>query len=529
MTAPTPVSATPPIVTDPRKRRAIMAVVAISLMMVVSAVSGLNVALPSLAIETGASQSELQWIVDAYTVVFAGLLLFTGAFGDRFGRRGTLMIGLVIFGAAAAAAFFVTDPGWLIALRAAMGVGAAFVMPTTLSVITTSFPPEERGKAVGIWVGVAGGGAVIGLFAAGLLLEWFNWNSFFALNVTLAAIALVGALLVVPTSTDEHPPALDPVSALLSLVGVSGIVFGIIEGPVKGWTDPSVWGTLALGVAALALFVGRERRKESPMLDPRLFRLRGFSAGSVSLMIQFFSAFGLFFILMQYLQFVVGWSPLQAAAGLLPLPFVLIPLARRTPHLAERFGFGRIAPIGLVSMALGFVILSRVTVELNYPLVAGGLIFFALGMAFAGAPATAAIVGSLPAQKQGVASSVNDLSREFGSALGIAVLGSVLNNGYRDGLVDRVASLPAEAQELVLNSIAFVKAAPLQQFGPQGEALAAAAKESFVSGVSSAAVITAVVLTCAAVFVALWGPRGPQSAAVSRDPEPGAATIGHTD
>src|SRR5690242_11978638 len=209
----------------------VLAVVSLALMTVVSAVSGLNVALPDLARETGATQTQITWIVDAYTVVFAGLLLFAGALGDRFGRRELLVGGLTVFGVAAGLGMLTSDPDQLIALRALMGLGAAAIMPTTLSIITTSFPVEDRPKAIGVWVGVAGGGAVLGLFGSGILLEFFSWSSFFGLNVALATAALVGTLLVVPRSVDANPPRLDLVGALLSLAAVAGTVFAIIEGP----------------------------------------------------------------------------------------------------------------------------------------------------------------------------------------------------------------------------------------------------------------------------------------------------------
>lgn len=492
------------VITDPRRRRLVLATVAVALMMVVSAVSGLNVALPSFATETGASQTQMQWVVDAYTVVFAGLLLFAGAVGDRFGRKGILLAGLAIFGSGAAVAALASDPTVVIACRAVMGVGAAFVMPTTLSVITTSFPPEERGQAVGLWVGVAGGGAVLGLFASGLLLQWFSWNSFFALNVILAVVAAAGTIAFVPTSVDEHPPALDGVSALLSLLAVSGVVFGIIEGPVSGWTSPWVLASLLVGVLALVGFVVRELRSDAPMLDPRLFRLRGFGTGSLSLTAQFFCAFGFFFIVMQYLQFVVGLSALGAAAALLPMPFVLIPLARKAPMLADRFGFRRVAAAGLVSIAVGFVVISTLEVEMSYPRFVVGLLFFASGMALAGTPATTAIVRSLPSSKQGVASAVNDTSRELGSALGIAVLGSALNQAYRDGVADVASTLPPQVAEAVTSSIAFVTRVPADQ--PQVAAVVAVAKQAFVDGVGTSVLVAAGVLVVVAVVVAVRGP-----------------------
>src|SRR6476619_6157003 len=272
----------------------ILAVVALALMTVVSAVSGLNVALPDLARETGASQTQMTWIVDAYTVVFAGLLLFAGALGDRFGRRGLLVAGLAVFGAAAGLGMLTSDPTQPIVLRALMGIGAAAIMPTTLSVITTSFPEADRPKAIGVWVGVAGGGAVLGLLGSGLLLEFFSWSSFFGLNVVLAGLALVGTVLVVPGSVDADPPRLDLVGAALSLVAVGGTVFGIIEGPERGWGDGLTMTALLAGVVALVAFVLWELRVESPMLDPRLFRNRAFSAGSLTVLVQFFATFGLF-------------------------------------------------------------------------------------------------------------------------------------------------------------------------------------------------------------------------------------------
>jgi EmrB/QacA subfamily drug resistance transporter len=484
----------------------ILAVVSLALMTVVSAVSGLNVALPDLARETGATQTQTTWIVDAYTVVFAGLLLFAGALGDRYGRRLLLIVGLGVFGTAAGLAMLTSDPQQLIVLRALMGAGAAAIMPTTLSVITTSFPVEARPKAIGVWVGVAGGGAILGLFGSGLLLQFFSWNSFFGLNVVLAIVALIGTLAVVPTSVDTDPPALDVGGAVFSLLSVSAIVFGIIEGSDRGWAEASTLGALVVGVLALCAFVAWELRASKPMLDPRLFQSRGFSAGTLTVLVQFFASFGFFYVAIQYLQFVAGRSPLEAAVSLLPLPLVMIPLARNAPKIAQKVGFRRLAPIGLLLTATGLVVVSQVDVELTYWHFAVGLVVFAAGMALAGTPSTTAITESLPESKQGVASAVNDTARELGSALGIAILGGVLNSRYRGGMADAVQGLPAGVGDAAQSSIAATQTADVQSLGSVGDALTSAAQVAFVDGINAAMLAAAGIVAVTAVFVAILAP-----------------------
>jgi hypothetical protein len=287
---------------------------------------------------------------------------------------------------------------------------------------------------------------------------------------------------------------------------VSAIVFGIIEGSDRGWTEASTVGALVLGLAALVAFVAWELRVAKPMLDPRLFMLRGFSAGALTVLVQFFASFGFFYVAIQYLQFVAGRSPLEAAASLLPLPLVMIPLARNAPKIAQRVGFRRLAPLGLLLTATGLVIVSQVDVELTYWHFAVGLVVFASGMALAGTPSTTAITGSLPESKQGVASAVNDTARELGSALGIAILGSMLNAQYRDGMAAAVQGLPAGVADAAQSSIAATQTPDIQGLGSAGQALADAAQFAFVDGINAAMLVAAGIVAATAVIVAVLAP-----------------------
>ncbi|WP_051105753.1 MFS transporter [Parafrankia discariae] len=470
----------------------VMIVVCVALATVVAAMASLNVALPGIARGTRASQTQLAWVVDAYSLIFASLLLPAGAIGDRYGRRRALLVGLVVFGLGSAAAMTVSTANALILLRGVLGLGAALVMPATLSTITTTFPEAQRPRAVATWAGVAGGSAVIGLLATGLLLEVFSWRSLFGLNVVLAAAAIAGTLRFVPESADRHVPRLDVVGALLAVAGLVTLVYSVIEAPNAGWLSGRTAGGIAAGLGVLGGLVAWELRQAHPLLDPRLFRNRAFAAGTLSILAQFFAFFGFIFVLLQYLQLVRGDSALFAAVSMLPMAAAMMSVARRTPRLAARVGARNVCVGGLVLIATGLVVLSRLEATSSYWLIVGGLLPLGAGMGAAMAPATTAITEALPAAKQGIGSAMNDLARELGGALGIAVVGSVLAASYR-GHLDLSGQPPALAEQ-ARSSLAVASRL--------GGAVQAQAQDAFVSGLRAALLCAAAAAVLAAAGVA---------------------------
>jgi len=471
---------------------AVTAVVCVALAAVVAAMSSLNVALPGIARATHATQTQLAWIIDAYSLVFASLLLPAGAFGDRYGRRLALLAGLSIFGAGSAVAMTAHSAAELIGLRAVLGLGAALVMPATLSTITGTFASEQRTRAVSVWAAVAGGAAILGLLTSGIVLEVWSWPSVFGLNVVLAAVAIAGTLRFVPESADPDAPRLDVSGAVLAVIGMVTLVYSIIEAPSHGWLSVRTVAGLAAGLVVLAGFVLFERSRRAPLINPRVFARRGLSAGSLSISVQFFAFFGFIFLILQYLQLVRGDSGLVSAASLLPMAAALMPAARLAPALVARLGARAVCTGGLVLMAAAFVVLAQLTGTSSYWLLAAGLVPLGAGMGLAMTPATSGITSALPAASQGVGSAINDLSREVGGAVGIAVLASVLTSAYQNRL--HLGHMPAAQAGLARSSVAVAD--------HLGGAVAAQAHTAFAGGLHLALLVAAGMALAAAIAVA---------------------------
>jgi EmrB/QacA subfamily drug resistance transporter len=490
--------------------KSVMIVIALAVLVTSSAASSLNLALPSVAADTGATQTQMLWIVDAYTVPLAGLLLAAGALGDRYGRRRILLIGLSLFGLAALVACFVDSPTVLIVCRAVMGAAGALVLPTTLSIITTTLPPERRGTAVGTWTGLAGAGAVLGMFASALLLQFFAWNSVFVLTVVLAVVALVGAVVVLPATRDPDAHRLDLLGALLSLIAIAGVVVALLEGPERGWTDALVLVVLVVGIVSGVVMVWHELRTPYPMLDPRFFTVRGVEAGALTNLLLSMAVYGFMFLTTQYLQFVGGFTPLEVVCTMVPLAVVVIPLSRVTPRLAVRWGVRPLMVLGFVFAAVAFALGQLLTTDVQVVLLVLTLVLLGLGLSAVSPLATAAIVQSLPDDKQGVASALGQTARSVAGALGVALIGALLNSGYTSSLSAALPpQAPAEAAHQAEASIAAANAIA-DQIGPKGKALTTAASQAFVDGYH-AALLGALAIVVIGAGYAFW--RAPRRAA----------------
>jgi EmrB/QacA subfamily drug resistance transporter len=487
-----------------RRRWATLCVLSLSLIVIGLDNTILNVALPTLVRELGATQSQLQWMVDAYILVFAGLLLTMGALGDRYGRKLALTAGLVIFGLSSVAAAFADSANALIAARAVMGVGGALIMPSTLSIITNVFSGPERGRAIAAWAAVAGLGIILGPVLGGWLLENYWWGSVFLINVFVVAAAIVLGYFLIPESKDPAATPLDPVGAGLSIVGLVALVYAIIEAPAKGWTDPIVLAAFGAAAVLIVVFLWWESRVEHPMLQLGFFENPRFSAASVAITLVFFAMFGTVFLNTQYLQFVLGYSPLEAGFRVMPVATMIVaaPLSAR---FAERFGTKKVVTTGLVIVSIAMSILATITVDTGYGRVALALAVLGLGMGTAMAPATESIMGSLPLAKAGVGSAMNDTTRQIGGALGVAILGSILASSYGSAMESVVASLPPQAAEIAGDSVGGAMAVAAQA-GAAGASLAEAAAVAFVGGMESAVWVAAGVAMLGAIVTFLWLP-----------------------
>jgi EmrB/QacA subfamily drug resistance transporter len=412
-----------------------LAVLCTALLAIVIDNTIVNVALPTLARELDADLGELQWVVDAYTLVFAALLLPAGALGDRYGRRATLVGGLALFGAASAAAAFAGDVGSLVAARAVMGAGAALIMPATLSLVSGIFTdPRERASAIGIWAATAGVGVALGPVLGGLLLDRLWWGSIFVVNVPVVVLALVGALRLVLESRDPAPRPLDWPGAALSGSGLVALVWAVIEAPSEGWTSAPTLAAAGLAAALLAAFVVRQRRAADPLLALELFRDRRFTAASGTIAVLFFALFGFLFLSTQYLQLVLGYSPSAAGVRVLPYAAAMILFALVSARLAERFGTRRVVTVGMLLFAAGLGVAATIEAGGGYGRLALSLVLLGAGMGLAGAPATESIMASLPPDRANIGSAVNDTARELGGALGVAVIGSIASSIYSSRL-----------------------------------------------------------------------------------------------
>jgi EmrB/QacA subfamily drug resistance transporter len=530
-------AANPALIPFDRESRAyhqrwlILGVLCLSLLVIIVDNSILNVAIPTLVRDLGASNSQLQWMVDSYTLVFAGLLLTAGSLGDRFGRRGALQLGMAIFGLGSVASALIDTPNQLIATRAVMGIGGALIMPATLSIITNTFPPEERGRAIGMWAAVAGVATALGPISGGFLLEHFYWGSIFLVNVPIVAFALIAGVVLIPTSKDPTKPDLDPLGALLSIVGLVALVYAIIQAPDAGWTSGTILTAFAIGIVVLGAFAVWEAKAPSPMLDTSFFKNPRFTAASLGIMLLFFAMFGSIFLQTQYLQFVMGYSALKAGVGLLPMALVMLVVAPSSARLVERYGTKVVVTLGLGLAGIALWLQAGLPdSNIDYwQDVAWRLIVMAFGMGLTMAPATESIMGSLPRAKAGVGSAMNDTTRQVGGALGVAIVGSTMSSSFGPRIADafHAVNAPPDAVESAREGLgqAIAIARHLPNSAAVGEGLVQSVKEAFVFGMHRGYLVAGVAAVMGSIVAAKWLPaRELEEPAAESAGDPIAAT-----
>lgn len=489
------------------KDRPIVALAFICLSVFVISVDAtiVNVALPTLSRELDADTAQLQWIVDAYTLVMAGLMLSAGSLSDRFGRRGWLSSGLAVFALTSAVAAQVGSADALIAGRAAMGVGAAVIFPTTLSLITNIFAdPVKRAKAIGLWAAMVGVGVAAGPITGGWLLEHFWWGSVFMVNVPIAAAAIVGGVLFIPTSRDPAAPPVDVPGLVLSSIGITALVYTVIEAPTWGWGSVRTATGFATAVVVLAVFALWERRTPHPMLDVSVFFNRRFSGGSLAVTAGFLTLFGFIFVITQYFQFIKGYSAFETGVRLLPVAISIAVASIVGPRIVERIGTTAVVVAGLAIFAAGLAWASTADANSPYLQIAMQMVLLGGGLGLTTAPATESIMGSLSADKAGVGSAVNDTTRELGGTLGVAIVGSVFASIYTGRLGDSaaVSGLPEQVRATMERSMAAAQAVIGQLPQPVIPDVRAAVNAAFLDGMQIGSLVCAGIAVAAAIVVA---------------------------
>jgi EmrB/QacA subfamily drug resistance transporter len=490
---------------EPRVRRGwTLFVGCAGVVLVISSMIALNTALADIARATGATQIQLTWIVDSYTLLLACLLLPAGAIGDRYGRRSALLVGLAIFAVASFAPLILDSPVQIIAARAIAGAGAAFVMPATLSLLTAVYPAGERTKAVGVWAGVAGSGGVIGLIGTGLLLDAWGWQSLFW-GLGGAGLVLFVLTLTVAESRMANAPPLDWPGAVLIGAAVAVFVFGILQAPEHGWTDLRIIGCLVGGVVLALAFGFVELRRRRPLLDVRLFGDPAFGTGAAAITLVFLATFALFYLATQYIQLVMGYSPLKTAIAFSPLVVPLLTFSALSPWYLPRFGLRAVIFASMVLVSVGFLCMRTLETDSSIIDLFWPLLVISSGFGLCTAPTTSAIMSAAPDEKQGVASAVNDATREIGGALGIAMAGSILAGTYSSQIHASLSSFPDPVEGPASESLpaALVVA---EQLGPQGNQLAEISKGAFVEAVNSSYLAMAVIVGLAALIVPVFAP-----------------------